>query len=237
MAVDHQEDGEIQRQSRIGGDMDGQDVPPLDGELVRERLRQRVRLRSMVRCGDRRLPRIQGSGRLVTRLGLLRLVVRLDEIAGVETGLAAVVEHQEGANPGLELLGNDRRLVRDRLDPRPDLAQPRFGGLASFLLGLLILDLHDEIFGFRLQTLNLRRLLLGERRCLKLHPLQPARDVVAGPALQRRPNKGEARGSGRFGGERLHLLGCEPLQQSDVQPAGAVLVREQSRSIRPPAAA
>jgi hypothetical protein len=37
--IDYQEDGEIECQPRVGGDVDGENVAPLDRELVGERLR------------------------------------------------------------------------------------------------------------------------------------------------------------------------------------------------------
>ena len=97
-AVDHQEDGEVERKARIGCDMDGENVAPLHRELVDQPLRKPGRPAWLA-------DRSGGSAAAVRLLGAASSPGRdLGVIAGVEPRPALLVEQEEGADARLQIL-------------------------------------------------------------------------------------------------------------------------------------
>jgi hypothetical protein len=101
---------------------------------------------------------------------LLRLIHGLDIVGRVEPRLPESHQHEEGADAGLELLRDERRLVRERLDPGADLPHARLGSLTRLLIRLLVLEPRDQFLGLGFQRLDLGAFLFGERRRRRAAP-------------------------------------------------------------------
>ncbi len=121
----------------------------------------------------------------------------------------------------------DGRPVDDRIDPVAELADIRFGRVAGVLAHLLVLEAERDFLDLGLERVDQLRFLVGERRGLDRNASQSGGVRSAEPGVERRPDPAEPGFGGRLGGEGLHLLAGEPLEDGDVEPAGRGVVREQ----------